>query len=249
MTTLKSNFEHDKAALITGAATGIGAATARQLAQLGYRVAVCDVNEAAGTALAEEIGGRFIQCDVTDFDSVCAAAEVCCSTIGVPQFVHLNAGIMTVPTGDAFLAIEDVSLEQYRRIIGVNLDGVFFGIKSLLPRMRKQGGAITVTASIAAFGLLPIDPLYCATKHALVGFVRSIAGANTEGNVRLNVICPGVVDTAIVPDAFRDPTSIMSPEVLANEVVDLLQHGANGEVRAKVTGRDAFEVSPIDVMS
>ena len=233
-------------ALVTGAATGIGAATARQLAGKGCKVAVCDVNEAVGQALAEEIGGLFIGCDVSRFDAVDAAVAQCESELGVPRYAHLNAGIMTVPTGDDFLQIEDVTVEQYRRITGVNLDGVFFGIKSLLPRMRESGGAITVTASIAAFGNLPVDPLYSATKHALVGFVRSIAAANDGGPVRLNAICPGVVDTAIVPDAFRDPT-IMSPATMAEEVVDLLENGRHGEIRAKVTGVDAFEVPPIDI--
>ena len=234
---------------ITGAATGIGAATARALADNGVRVAVCDVNEAAGTALAEAINGRFIPCDVTQYESVAGALDDCISSLGVPRYAHLNAGIMTVPTGDDFLAIEDVSIEQYRRILGVNLDGVFYGVKCLLPAMRDGGGAITVTASVAAFGMLPIDPLYSATKHALVGFIRSIAQANRGGSVRLNVICPGVVDTAIVPDSFRDPATIMSPDVLAAEVVDLLLRGENGEVRAKISGRDAIIVPPIDVNS
>lgn len=236
-------------ALITGAATGIGAATARQLAAKDIKVAVCDVNETAGTALAEEIGGLFVHCDVTDYASVEQAVARCCETLGTPGYVHLNAGIMTVPTGDDFLAIEDVSLDQYRRILGVNLDGVFHGIKAVLPKLRDGGGAITITASVAAFGMLPIDPLYSATKHSLVGFARSIAAANEGSNVRINVICPGVVDTAIVPDSFRDPDTIMSPDTLAEEVVDLLLNGANGEVRAKVTGHAAFVVPPIDVLS
>ncbi len=239
----------DKVALITGAATGIGAATAERLSECGVRVAVCDINEEAGAKLAESIGGIFIPCDVTDYDSVQAAVSSCTDQLGVPDYGHLNAGIMTVPTGDDFLAIEDVSLEQYKRIIGVNLDGVFYGLKALLPVMRGRGGAVTITASVAAFGMLPIDPLYSATKHALVGFARSIAGANEGGSVRVNVICPGVVDTAIVPDSFRDAATIMPPSELAAEVVDLLENGANGEVRAKVTGKSAFVVPPVDVLS
>lgn len=234
-------------AFITGAATGIGAATATLLAEEGVAVAICDVNEAAGRGLAQDLGATFIPCDVTRYEAVQEAVKTCCSQLGVPDFVHLNAGIMTVPTDDPFLGIEDVSLEQYRRIVGVNLDGVFHGIKALLPRMREKGGAITVTASIAAFGQLPIDPLYSATKHALVGFVRSIAEYNAQANVRLNVICPGVVDTAIVPGAFRDAATIMPPIELAREVVDLLYNGANGEVRAKVAGRPAFVVPAIDI--
>ncbi len=234
-------------ALITGGATGIGAATAQLLSQQGARVAILDVNESQGEALAADIGGRFYHCNVTDFESVTAAVAQCRHDLGTPTYAHLNAGIMTVPTGSDFLAIETVSVEQYQRIVGVNLNGVFYGVKALLPEMRARGGAITITASVAAFGSLPIDPMYSATKHALIGFARSVAGANEGGPVRINVICPGVVDTAIVPDAFRDPATIMPASELAAEVVDLLTQGKNGEVRAKIAGRAAFEVPPIDV--
>ncbi len=234
---------------VTGAAAGIGAASARQLAAKGVRVAVCDVNRASGEALADEIGGAFYDCDVTSFESVTAAVDRVESDFGTPTYAHLNAGIMTVPTDDPFLAIEDVSLEQFGLILGVNFAGVFHGMKALLPTMKVNGGAITTTASIAAFGQLPVDPLYAATKHALVGFVRSIAAANVGGSVRINAICPGVVDTAIVPGAFRSPELMMSPDELAEEVVDLLYYGASGEIRAKLAGREAFAVPPIDVMT
>ena len=235
-----------KIALITGAATGIGAQVARMLAAREIRVAICDVNVEAGQALAKEIGGIFLPCDVTRLSSMTSAANNCVKALGVPDFVHLNAGIMTVPTGAPFLAIEDVSLDQYRRIVGVNLDGVFHGVKVLLPKMRKKGGAITITASIAGLGVLPIDPLYAATKYALIGFGRAIAGANANTNMRINVICPGVVDTGIVPDAFKSP-DIMAPETMAAEVVDLLHNGPNGEIRVRIAQRPAFAVVPQDL--
>ena len=235
-----------KIALITGAATGIGAQVARMLAAREIRVAICDVNVEAGQALAKEIGGIFLPCDVTRLSSMTSAANNCVKALGVPDFVHLNAGIMTVPTGAPFLAIEDVSLDQNRRIVGVNLDGVFHGVKVLLPKMRKKGGAITITASIAGLGVLPIDPLYAATKYALIGFGRAIAGANANTNMRINVICPGVVDTGIVPDAFKSP-DIMAPETMAAEVVDLLHNGPNGEIRVRIAQRPAFAVVPPDL--
>lgn len=235
-----------KIALITGAATGIGAQVARMLASRDIRVAICDVNVEAGQALAKEIGGIFLPCDVTRLSSMISAANNCVKALGVPDFVHLNAGIMTVPTGAPFLAIEDVSLDQYRRIVGVNLDGVFHGVKVLLPKMRKKGGAITITASIAGLGVLPIDPMYAATKYALIGFGRAIAAANANTNMRINVICPGVVDTGIVPDAFKSP-DIMAPETMAAEVVDLLHNGPNGEIRVRIAQRPAFAVVPQDL--
>jgi len=236
-----------KIALVTGAATGIGAATVRQLAAKGCKIAVCDINERDGKALADEVSGIFIVCDVTDFDSVVSAVATCEQAFGVPDYAHLNAGLMTVPTGDPFLAIEDVSLEQYRRILGVNLDGVFHGTKALLPKMRAKGGAITITASIGGFGVLAVDPLYATTKYALVGYGRSVAEANKDGNVRINVICPGVVDTNIVPDDFKAP-DIMTPDTMAAEVVDLLENGPNGEIRVKLADEQAFAMRPQELV-
>ena len=205
--------------------------------------------KSAGLALAEQLGGRFIRCDVTDLASVTAAVDECERELGVPNYVHLNAGIMTVSVGDPFLAIEDVSEAQYRKIVGVNLDGVYHGAKTLIPKMRVAGGAITLTASTAGLAAVPVDPMYTATKYAVIGFGRAVAAANEGSNLRVNVICPGVTDTPLVPDDFRGPEFNMMPtEVMAAEVLDLLQNGANGEVRAKVAkDSPAFAVELVDL--
>ncbi len=236
-------------AMVTGGATGIGEAVCRALAANGVKVAVCDINATVGETLAAEIGGCFIRCDVTDLASVAAAVDGCTAQLGVPDFAHLNAGIMTVPTGDPFLPIEDVSADQYKRIVGVNLDGVYHGLKCLLPVMRAKGGAITITASTAGLSVVPVDPMYTATKYALVGLTRAVAAANADSNVRINAICPGVVDTQIVPDAYKAPEFGMMPtSVMAAEIVDLLEAGANGEIRVKVNeATPAFraEIQPL----
>ena len=238
-----------RVALVTGGSTGIGAAVAAQLAGLGIRVAICDINADAGEALAQKIDGMYIACDVTQLASVQDAVAACVNGLGVPDYAHLNAGIMTVPTGDPFLAIEEVSPEQYRRIVGVNLDGVYHGLKTLMPIMRENGGAITITASTAGLGVVPVDPLYTATKYAVIGLGRAVAASNTGSNIRINMICPGVVDTAIVPDDYRQPEFGMMPtSVIAAEIVDLLQTGDNGEVRVKLNAdRAAFRVEPQDL--
>lgn len=242
--------EGPQVALVTGAATGIGAQVCRTLADSGISVAICDINAEAGVALAEEIGGEFISCDVTSFDRVEAAIARCVSILGVPTYAHLNAGVMTVPASSPFLPIEDVTVSQYRKLVGVNLDGMFHGVKALLPYMRTNGGAITLTASTAGLGVLGIDPLYAATKHAVIGFGRAVAAANagaeSEPGLRINVVCPGPVETDIVPDSFKSPEfHMMSPETIANEVVDLLFNGANGEVRVKHSEDvPAFAVPP-----
>ena len=127
-----------KIALITGGSTGIGASVAEELSEAGIRVAICDVNEKAGTELSKKLSGEFIFCDVADLSSVEKAAQVCIQNLGPPSFVHLNAGIMSVPTGSPFLPIEDLSLDQYRRIVGVNLDGVFHGLKTFLPKWKSK---------------------------------------------------------------------------------------------------------------
>lgn len=239
----------DKIALVTGASTGIGAAVSTALAAQGIKVAVCDINRLDGEALAAKLGGEFIQCDVTSLASVREAVGNCVERLGVPDYVHLNAGIMTVPTGDPYIAIEDLSEAQYKKIVGVNLDGVFHGMKTVLPLMREKGGAITITASTAGLSVVPVDPMYTATKYALVGFGRAVAAANHGSNVRINVICPGVVDTAIVPDEYKKPEFGMMPaEVMAAEVVDLLMNAPNGEVRVKnAADRPGFAVGLPDL--
>ena len=238
-----------KIALITGGSTGIGASVAEQLSEAGFLVVICDIKETLGINLAEKLSGHFIYCDVTDLSSVEKAAQTCIKKLGTPTFVHLNAGIMSVPTGAPFLAIEDLSVEQYRRIVGVNLDGVFHGLKTFLPKMGKQGGTITITASTAGLGVVPVDPMYTATKYAVIGMARAVAAANEKPDVRINVICPGVTDTQIVPEEYKRPEFNMMPaNVIAAEIVDLLMNGSNGEVRVKVAAdRPAFEAEMISI--
>lgn len=223
-----------KVVLITGAASGIGAAVARHLAGLGARLALLDVDVDAGQRLATELGGRFIRCDVADRDNWFAAVAECADSLGAPDHAHLNAGVMSVPADQPFVPLEDLPVENYRRIVDVNLSGVVYGLQALLPQMRDRPGAICVTASLVGLVPLPVDPLYAATKHALVGLVRSIA-ASGERSLRINAICPGGVDTAIVPAALRSAgMTLMPAELLAREVADLLEHGGNGEIRLRL---------------
>ncbi len=221
-------------ALVTGGSTGIGAAVCRLLAENGSKVAICDINSEDGEVLATEIGGRFIHCDVYSLASVESAFKTCCVELGIPEYVHLNAGIMTVPTNAPYIAIENLTEDQYQKIVGINLTGIFHGMKTALPLMREKGGGITLTASTAGLSVVPVDPMYTATKYAVIGFGRAVSAANAGSSVRINVICPGVTDTQIVPDEYRAPEfNVMSAEVMAAEIVDLLHNGENGEIRVK----------------
>lgn len=236
-------------ALVTGGSTGIGAAVCRLLAEKGSKVAICDINAEMGEVLAAEIGGLFIQCDVSSLTSVEAAFKTCVDELGVPDYVHLNAGIMTVPTNTPYIPIEDLTEAQYHKIVGINLNGVFHGMKTALPHMREKGGAVTLTASTAGLSVVPVDPMYTATKYAVIGFGRAVSAANEGSTVRINVICPGVTDTQIVPDEYKTPAfNVMAAEVMAAEVVDLLHNGANGEIRVKnAAEKPAFTVELPDL--
>lgn len=229
-------------ALITGGATGLGAAVAKQIASEGGAVAILDINEVAGRETAASIGGRFWRCDVSDPNSWREVVADVTRTLGPICFAHLNAGVMTQRLGQSLDAakLENISPDRYRAVISTNVDGVFFGIQTLLPRMLEQGGGcITVTSSAAGLIPIPFDPVYALTKHALVGLVRSLALAYAATPVRINALCPGGIDTQMVPSELRgDGKSLMTAPELGLEIADLLLNGPTGEIRLKLA-RDA----------
>jgi len=227
-------------ALVTGAGSGIGAATARRLAAAGAVVVCCDVADVPGRAVADGIGGRFVHLDVSDPDAWAAlAAEL--DDPAVPlQDVVLNAGMLTSPAPRPFL---DVPFEQLARVRSVNLDGVLLGVRATAPLLAARGGgSIVATASLAGLGPYADDPMYAATKHAVVGFVRSVAPQLAARGVRLHAICPGGVDTGLL-DPSRKAAIVASgrpmldPDEVAAAVVELLAADDAGLVHTIVSGR------------
>lgn len=210
----------DRRALVTGGASGIGAGTARRLAAEGVHVVVSDLDEPGGQRLADELGSTFSRLDVADrrdWDRVVADH-------GPFDIGFLNAGISTPHEREpGSLPIVGLADEAYHRIMGANVDGVVLGARALLPGMIEAGrGDLVVTASMA--GLVPIaqDPVYGLTKHAVVGFVRSLARAfeeQTDADLCISAICPGFTDTNIISEEIKTFLGASGVELMATDRV------------------------------
>lgn len=222
-------------ALVTGAASGIGAASARALARRGARVAVLDLDEARGRAVAAEIAGAFFALDVASASAWDRAVERIEKELGAIEIAHLNAGIMTFPPStDAATASDLARITEavYRRIVGVNVDGVVLGLRALLPAMsRRRSGRIVATASVGGLTPVPFDPLYAMTKHAIVGLVRSLAPVLAAQGIMLAALCPGGVNTPLMPDFVRVlELPLLTPEEVGMAVVTLVEKAPEGDV-------------------
>lgn len=219
----------DKVALVTGGASGLGRATCLALAEAGAVVVVADVDEEGGRAVAEQVAGHFVATDVTSLEANEAAVAFAVQQAGGLDLAFLNAGIATgTGLGEAF------DLERYRRANAVNLDGVVFGTQAALPALKARGGgAIVATASLAGLVGTPMDPVYSANKHAVVGLARSLGPALAGDGIRFNAVCPGFAESAIIAD-FRDQLvdqgfPIIPAEDVAAAVLELFSNDATGE--------------------
>ena len=138
--------------------------------------------------------------------------------------------------------IDDVSDDAYRRIMRVNVDGVVFGLRALVPVIERGGGDVVVTASLAGLTPMASDPIYAATKHFLVGFVRSVAPALDARGVRVNAVCPGIVDTPLIGDGKARLEAagfpLLQPQDVAEAVARALASGETGQAWVVQPGRD-----------
>lgn len=225
-----------KGALVTGGASGIGAAAARRLAAAGARVAVVDRDEAGARALAHELDGVALPADVTDPQAVAAVVAEAERQLGTLDVVLLNAGITAGQSG-----LENLDVAGYRRIMGVNVDHVVFGLTAAVPALRRAGGGVVIaTASLAGLTGMPGDALYTASKHAVVGYVRAAAPPLAADGIRVNAVCPGFADTPLIAHAksqFGD-FPLLTAEDVAVAIEQILERGQPGECWYVQPGRE-----------
>jgi len=229
-----------RTALVTGGASGFGREVARQLVRRGDAVVLCDVDDATGRSVAEELGATYLHCDVSDFDQVVATTEAAEAVHGGLDLVFLNAGV-TTGCGVA----EDFDVTAYRRAMGINLDGVVFGVHAAIPALRRRGGgSIVATASMAGLTAAPFDPVYCANKHAVVGLVRALGPSLSSQGISVNAFCPGFAETAIIT-GLREHlvaagTPIIPVEVAGDAVLQAFDSAETGQAWLLQAGRDVM---------
>jgi NAD(P)-dependent dehydrogenase (short-subunit alcohol dehydrogenase family) len=244
-------------ALVTGGASGIGRATCRRLSAEGAKVVVADLDEAGGKTVASEIGGEFVRLDVSDPVAWRDTVEGIVARHGGLHLAYLNAGVTTfradprdLVEGFDITAVQD---DQYRRIMGANVDGVILGTRACVPAITASGGgSIVATASAAGVIAFPPDPIYTATKHAVVGFVRSMAPIVQTQGISCHAIMPGIVDTNILAAGFADEArargaQVMAPEEIAAAVIQAVKAPGTGGLWLCLPNRtpSLYEFNPI----
>ncbi|MBC8340517.1 MAG: SDR family oxidoreductase [Proteobacteria bacterium] len=247
-----------KVALVTGGASGIGLATAKKLRGAGATVVVADVDEARGKAESEAIGAEFARLDVSDSAQWEEVVSGVVQRHGGLDIAFLNAGVTTFPaTGEEFMSMFDISEvtdAAYRRIMGVNVDGVVLGTRAVASVIAAQGGgAIVATASAAGVIAFAPDAVYTMTKHAVVGFVRAMGPSLAEKNITINAVLPGAVDTNILAPGFAEQArdmgvAMIDASEIADGVINAIHQGTTSQLWLCLANQApfAYEFAPVD---
>lgn len=247
-------MERERTALVTGGAHGIGEACSRALAAAGFRTFVADVDARGASALVENLGGpsrghQAVELDVTDPGRWKRTLE---TTVGDHPLdvLYLNAGIMASTTGAAEVDLL-LAPGELEAVVGVNLGGVVHGLRAALPALRAaRGASVVVTASTAGVWGFTGDPLYVASKFAVVGLVASLAPILRKDGIALTCICPGSTRSRMTPNlaeaadgtlrSRRTGKVVQQPERIAEVLLDLVEHGTPGDIVVVEPGRQPW---------
>ena len=194
----------NKVAIITGAASGIGRATAVRFAAEGAKVVVADLSDEAGTALAAELGGLYVHVNVADEESVQAMFAATVEEFGGLDILFNNAGIS--PNDDD--SILTTGVEAWQRVQDVNLKSVYLCCKYGIPHMQQRGGGsiINVASFVAIMGSATSQISYTASKGGVLSMSRELGVQFARENIRVNALCPGPVNTPLLQELFaKDP--------------------------------------------
>lgn len=221
-----------KVAIITGAGSGIGLATARLFAHHGARVVVADIDDQRGKICAEEIGGRYVHCDVSDAGDITRLYDSVVAEFGRVDVVFNNAGISPAEDG----SILETSEELWDRIQDVNVKSIYLSCRASLKVMQEQGSGsiINVASFVALMGSATSQSAYTASKGAVLALTRELGVEFARVGIRVNSVCPGPVNTPLLQDLFAaDPERAQrrfvhiplgrfaEPEEIANAVLFL----------------------------
>ncbi|PXY20479.1 3-oxoacyl-ACP reductase [Prauserella sp. PE36] len=193
-----------RVAVVTGGGSGIGLASAKRMASEGARIVVGDVDVAGGKAAAEEVGGEFVQADVTVESEVEALFQAAADRFGSVDIAFNNAGI-SPPEDDSILT---TGLEAWRKVQEVNLTSVYLCCKYAIPHMQRAGkGSIINTASfVAVMGAATSQISYTASKGGVLSMSRELGVQFAREGIRVNALCPGPVNTPLLTELFaKDP--------------------------------------------
>lgn len=227
-----------KVAVVTGGASGIGLATSELLAANGATVVIADIDGDAAAKAAARLGCGHVRMDVTDPAEWTRLTELLEREHGGADIGYLNAGISTRTP-----EITDLTDETYRRIMSINVDGVVYGARALVPLLaRRGGGSLVATSSLAGLIAFAPDPIYTLTKHAVVGLVRALAPTVAERGITVNAVCPGLTDTPLLggraDDLRKAGFPLIEPERIAEAVLGCVLGTETGQAYVCQAGRE-----------
>lgn len=226
-----------KVAIVTGAAAGIGLATARLFVREGARVLLVDVDESALKSACDGIGRQstaYAVADVTQVEDVQRFIRVACESFGGVDVFVSNAGIEGV-----IRPIDEYPIDVFERVMAVNVTGTWLGLRYIIPVMREKGGSIVITSSISGLRGAPGISAYTASKHAAIGIMRVAALECAKWNIRVNAVNPSPVETRMMRslenmrsvDTGGETTAETVKTTLANRI-PLGRYGTPEEVAA-----------------